>query len=181
MIFKELSIPGVFLISLERYMDERGFFARSFCKKEFGEQGLCTDFLQCNISYNEIHGTLRGIHYQEKPYGEVKVVSCAKGAVYDIVLDLRIDSPTFRRWISIELNDENNYMLYLPIGVGHGFQTLMDHTFVYYQMGTVYVPSAARGIRYNDPYFAVDWPIKNPIISVKDRGYSLWNENGDNR
>ena len=169
MIFKELSISGVYLISLEKYEDERGFFARSFCQKEFLEHGLCTEFVQCNLSYNKKKGTLRGMHYQIPPYEEVKVVSCIQGAIYDVALDIRKNSETYGTWVAAELSAKNHQMLYIPAGLAHGFQSLQDDSVVYYQMGAFYQSRASAGLRYDDDRFKIHWPIVNKIISEKDR------------
>ncbi len=171
MIFRELEIAGVFLISLEKKEDDRGFFARSFCKKEFAAAGLCTEFVQGNLSFNKKRGTLRGMHYQREPYGEVKVVSCVSGAIYDVVLDIRQESKTFGKWLSIELTMGNRNMLYIPKGIAHGFQTLQDDTTVYYQMGEFYVPAAAAGIKFDDMRFNIKWPLDDKIVSDKDMSY----------
>ncbi|WP_019552557.1 dTDP-4-dehydrorhamnose 3,5-epimerase [Propionispira raffinosivorans] len=171
MIFKELAIPGVYLISIEKHEDERGFFARSFCQKEFAEYGLCTEFLQCNLSYNKKKGTLRGMHYQIPPYEEVKVVSCLQGAIYDVALDVRKNSKTYGKWVAAELSAENHQMLYIPAGVAHGFQSLRDDSIVYYQMGSFYQPDSGEGIGYNDERFNIQWPILDKIISKKDQSY----------
>lgn len=173
MIFKELGIPGVFLISLEKHEDERGFFARSFCKKEFAEQGLCTEFVQCNFSYNKRKGTLRGMHYQKHPYEEVKVVSCVQGAIYDVVLDIRKNSAIYGKWLAVELTAENHDMLYIPKGLAHGFQTLADQSMVYYQMGQFYEPDAGCGIRFDDEKFGIDWPIPDKVMSIKDCQFGM--------
>lgn len=174
MIFTETKLPGVYTIDLERLADERGFFARAFCVEEFTAQGLQTDFPQCNISYNEKQGTLRGMHYQAAPYGEVKLIRCTMGAVYDVALDLRPDSPTFKQWAAVELSAENRRMLYIPVGVAHGFQSLQDHTELFYMMGTVYHPDSARGVRWDDPAFGIEWPKQaRYIISDRDRSYPL--------
>ena len=171
MIFEELGIPGVYRISLEKLEDERGFFARCYCKREFAEHGLHTSFVQENLSFNKAKGTLRGMHYQKKPYEEVKVVSCLRGAIYDVVLDIREGSPTYGKWIAETLTGENHTMLYIPKGLAHGFQTLEDNTLVHYQMGEFYAPEAGRGIRFDDEKFRISWPIEKKIVSEKDRMY----------
>lgn len=171
MIFTEIELKGAYLIEPEKLEDERGFFARSFCKKEFVEHDLLSEFVQCDFSYNKERGTLRGMHYQEEPYSEVKVVSCIRGAIYDVILDLRKDSETFGRWFSVELTAENYKMLYIPKGFAHGFQTLVNDSIVYYQMGEFYQPKSARGVRYDDERFKIVWPIEEIIISKKDRNY----------
>lgn len=169
MIFQEMKIPGAFLIEPERRDDERGFFARVYCEDEFAKHGLHTNFVQCNISYNVRRGTLRGLHYQAVPHGEVKVVRCTMGAIYDVILDLREDSPTYKQWAAAELSIENHRTLYIPTGIAHGFQTLMDNSEVFYMMGTYYHPESARGVRWNDPAFGIEWPAVNErIVSDSD-------------
>ena len=168
MIFKELEIDGVYKISLEKREDDRGYFARCYCEREFKTHGLHTSFVQENLSFNERKGTLRGMHYQKAPYGEVKVVSCLHGAIYDVVLDIREGSSTYGKWIAETLTGENNDMLYIPEGMAHGFQTLEADSLVHYQMGAFYVPEAAKGIRFDDERFRISWPIEEKIISEKD-------------
>jgi len=162
---------GVYVIEPELITDERGFFARSFCKDEFRNHGLGTDIVQCNISYNQKRGTLRGMHYQAPPFEEAKVVSCTKGSIYDVVVDLRTDSPTYRQWHAEELSAESCRMLYITKGCAHGFQTLEDDCVVYYQMGECYHPECARGLRWNDPAIGIVWPIPVLNISEKDQRY----------
>ena len=170
MIFTETKIKGVYIIEPELLKDERGFFARSFCKEEFQKHGLETDIVQCNISYNKKKGTLRGMHYQSAPYEEAKIVSCTKGAIYDVVLDLRKDSETYMQWAAIELTDKNFKMVYVPKGCAHGFQTLDDEAIVNYQMTEYFHPECARGLRWDDPTFTIDWPIiQTVIVSEKDQ------------
>ena len=171
MIFKETKLSGVFEIQVQTHQDERGFFARSWCRMEFEERGLDSRLVQCNISLNFRKGTLRGMHYQVAPHGETKVVRCTRGALYDVVLDLRPDSPTFKEWASITLTAENRAMIYIPAGCAHGFLTLEDETEVFYQMSEYYAPQAARGVRWDDPAFAIDWPIRLESISERDRTY----------
>ena len=172
MIFKETELKGAYIIELERLEDERGFFARSFCQKEFEEHGLNPHVAQCNISYNKKRGTLRGMHYQAAPYEEAKLVSCIKGAIYDVIIDLRRKSSICCQWFAVELNAEDFRMLYIPEGFAHGFQTLADETVVFYQMSEFYHPECVRGVRWDDPEFAVKWPeINEQIISDKDRNY----------
>lgn len=174
MKFSETKLPGVFLISIEPHEDERGFFARAFCKKEFGDMGLCTDFVQCDLSFNRNRGTLRGMHFQKHPYEEVKVVSCMKGAIYDVVLDIRKDSATYGEWVAAELTEENHQMFYIPKGLAHGFQALTDDSLVYYQMGQFYTPSSGSGVRYDDPRFEIRWPVEQKIVSEKDQNWGAW-------
>lgn len=171
MIFSETELKGAYIIKLEPLGDERGFFARSFCQKEFEEHGLNFGIVQCNLSYNKKKGTLRGMHYQIAPYEETKLVSCVRGAIYDVIIDLRESSPTYRQWFAVELTAENYKMLYISAGFAHGIQTLEDNTVVFYQMSEFYHPESARGVRWDDPAFGVKWPIKNHIISAKDRGF----------
>jgi len=173
MIFKETSLKGAYIIEIEPLEDERGFFARSFCRKEFEEHSLNFSIVQCNLSYNKKKGTLRGMHYQIAPHKEAKLVSCIKGAIYDVIIDLRPDSSTFCQWFAVELTAENHRMLYVPEGFAHGFQTLKDDTVAFYQMSEFYHPECARGVRWNDPAFGVDWPLPNPIMSNKDMNYQL--------
>lgn len=166
-----MTLPGAFLIDLERQEDERGFFARSWCSREFEAHGLNPRVLQCNVSFNRERGTLRGMHYQAEPHDEAKLVRCTAGMIYDVILDLRPQSSTFTRWEAVELTADGHRMLYLPEGVAHGFQTLVDHTEVFYQMSELYRPDCARGVRWDDPAFGIRWPDANRIISERDRGY----------
>lgn len=170
----ETRIKGAFIIDIEPIKDERGFFARTWCAKEFMEHGLNPNLVQCNISYNIRRGTLRGMHYQIAPYEEAKLVSCTSGGIYDVILDLREDSLTFKQWQAFELSASNYRMLYIPEGVAHGFQTLQDETTVFYQMSEFYHPECARGVRWDDLAFAINWPIVEKIISEKDENYGWW-------
>jgi len=171
MIFKETKLRGAYIIELEPLEDERGFFARSFCQKEFEEHSLNFSIVQCNLSYNKKKGTLRGMHYQIAPHKEAKLVSCIKGAIYDVIIDLRPDSPTLKQWIVVELTAENRRMLYIPEGFTHGFQTMEDNTEVFYQMSEFYHPESAKGVRWNDPAFGIVWPADIRVISDRDRQY----------
>ena len=171
MIFQETKIPGVFELHLERKMDERGFFARSWCRDEFEATGLNAHLAQCSISYNVQKGTLRGMHYQSAPYAESKLVRCTRGAIYDVALDLRADSPTFRGWIGVTLTADNREMIYIPEGCAHGFLTLEDNSEVFYQISEFYRPEAARGVRWDDPAFGIVWPAKPQLLSERDRDY----------
>ncbi|HMA34039.1 MAG TPA: dTDP-4-dehydrorhamnose 3,5-epimerase [Chloroflexia bacterium] len=172
MIFTELSLRGAFLIDPQRLEDERGFFARTWCAREFAAQGLNVHLAQCNISFNGRKGTVRGLHYQAAPHEEVKLVRCTMGAIYDVIVDLRADSPTFRRWVAVELTAANRRLVYVPAGCAHGFQTLADSTEVFYQMSEFYAPESARGVRWDDPTLAIAWPrIANRIISERDAAY----------
>jgi dTDP-4-dehydrorhamnose 3,5-epimerase len=171
MIFSETELQGAFLIELEKISDERGFFARTYCQSEFRRHGLDTEIVQCNMSLSKRKGTLRGMHFQDAPYKEAKLVSCVKGSIYDVIIDLRPSSSTYCRWFSAELNDENNKMLYVPEGFAHGFQAMEDNAVVFYQMSEFYHPECSNGVRWDDPAFGIEWPIANPILSERDRCY----------
>ena len=172
MIFTETKLKGAFVVEVERLGDERGFFARAWCCREFEARGLNPRLVQTNISYNAKKGTLRGLHYQVAPHEEAKVVRCTMGAIHDVIVDVRPDSPTFRQWVAVELTAENRRMLYVPEGFAHGFQTLRDDTEVFYQMSEFFAPQAARGARWDDPAFGIEWPAAGRrIISAKDEGY----------
>ncbi len=171
MRYHETNLPGVFEIHLERHPDDRGFFARSWCQKEFEAQGLNPRLVQCNISFNFRKGTLRGMHFQAQPYSEAKLVRCTKGAIYDVVLDLRPSSPTYKNWIAAELTSVNRHMLYIPEGCAHGFLTLEGETEVFYQMSESYNAESAHGVRWNDPAFAIRWPAEVEVISPRDGSY----------
>ena len=167
----EQRLPGVYLIELERRADERGFFARSFCVDELAAAGLHTDYPQGNVSFNTRTHTLRGMHYQAAPHGEVKIVGCTAGAILDVVVDLRRGSPSFLQWCAVELTPASGAQLYIPAGFGHGFLTLADDTEVSYRMGTRYVPEAARGLRWDDPRIGITWPARPAVISARDATY----------
>lgn len=171
MIFLETSLKGAYIVELDKYEDERGFFARSWCEQEFFSAGLETKLVQCNVSFNKKKGTLRGLHYQIPPQAETKLVRCTRGALYDVIVDLRADSPTFLKWFAVELTARNYRMLYIPQRFAHGFQTLEDETEIFYQMSEFYAPQAARGIRWNDPRLGITWPEGNRTISKKDLEY----------
>lgn len=172
MKFTETELKGAVIVEIEKLTDERGFFARSYCRKEFEAHGLSPDLVQANVSYNIKKGTLRGMHYQITPYEETKLVRCTRGAIYDVIIDLRPDSETYQKWIGIELTASNYKMLYVPENFGHGFQTLTDDTEVTYQVSQFYTPGAERGIRWNDPVFEINWPVEVTVISEKDRNWS---------
>lgn len=174
MIFKETGLKGAYLIELEKKEDERGFFARSFCEKEFEAHNLELPIRQSNISYNKKKGALRGIHYQAAPYEEIKLVSCVRGKIYDVIVDLRKNSSTFRKWLAFELNAQKYSSLYIPKGFAHGFQSLVDDTVVLYQMCEFYHPEFAHGIRWDDPIFMIKWPLPVSQFSQKDNTYSFW-------
>ena len=169
MIFSETRLKGAFIVEPERLYDERGFFARTFCAEEFVANGLNPRFVQCNISFSERRGTLRGMHYQVAPHEEAKLVRCTMGAIYDVIVDLRPASSTFRQWIGVELTSENRRMLHVPEGFAHGFLTLQDNTEVLYQMSEFYHPESARGIRWDDRSLAIDWPSEVRLVSERDR------------
>ncbi len=170
MIFQETDLKGAYIIDLEKTEDDRGFFARSWCKREFGALSLDTRIAQCNISYNKIKGTLRGMHYQN-PKWEIKLVRATKGSIFDVIIDLRHESPTYTNYFSIILSDKNRKMLYIPEGFAHGFQTLEDNTEVFYQMSEFYNHKYAKGVRYDDPVFSINWPIDVSIISERDSSF----------
>jgi len=176
LILTRTAIEGAFIVEPERLEDERGFFARVWCRREFKAFGLNPGLVQCNISFNEKKGTLRGMHYQVRPYEETKLVRCTMGAIYDVVIDLRSDSHTFKQWAAVELTAENRRMLYVPPGVAHGFQTLVDSTEVSYQMSEFHHPESSRGLRWDDPAFRVPWPVAEPIVSARDRSFGLMEE-----
>ncbi len=169
MKFTPTELPGAFVVDLEPISDDRGFFARSWCREEFRARGLSAELSQCSISFNRAKGTLRGMHYQLAPYGEAKLVRCTMGAVHDVIIDLRPDSPTYLRSVAVELSSHNRRALFIPEGFAHGFQTLADDTEVFYQMSQSYVPDAARGARWNDPTFAIQWPEAERTISGRDQ------------
>lgn len=167
-------LPGAYVVKLEPIGDERGWFARTFDAAAFAELGLDASVVQCNASFNERAGTLRGMHFQAEPHGEPKLVRCTRGAVYDVIVDLRADSTAFRQWFGIELRAGGTESLYAPSGLAHGFQTLEDASEVHYQMGQAYVPGAARGVRWDDPAFGIEWPAPPPagrVISKRDAAY----------
>jgi dTDP-4-dehydrorhamnose 3,5-epimerase len=174
MIFTETKLKGAFIIDVEPREDERGFFARSWCEEEFQKHGLNPRLVQCNISFNKKCGTLRGMHYQIAPFAEAKVVRCTMGAIYDVIVDLRPDSATFKQWLAVELTADNHRALYIPEDFAHGFQTLADNVEVFYQMSEFYHPECARGARWNDPAFGIEWPVAESVISEKDQTFPLW-------
>ncbi len=172
MKFTKLSLEGAYIIEIEPFNDERGFFARSWCQKEFKEHGLDARLVQCNISFNKHRGTLRGMHYQSKPQEEAKLIRCTRGSIYDVIIDLRQDSKTYKKWVSIELDSINRKMIYVPEGFAHGFVTLEDNTEVFYQVSEFYNPKYYKGIRWNDQSFNIQWPInENLIISKQDKSW----------
>ncbi len=172
MKFHETPLNGACIIEMDKIEDERGFFARAWCQTEFLQHGIIPDLVQCNVSFNPKRNTLRGLHYQVKPHEEAKLVRCTQGAIYDVIVDLRPESPSFKRWFAVELTARNHRSLYIPGGCAHGFQTLVDNTEVFYQMSTVYCPEAARGLRWNDPLFQIEWPpCAARLVSDRDRNY----------
>jgi dTDP-4-dehydrorhamnose 3,5-epimerase len=171
MLFTETEIRGAFILDAEQIADERGFFARSWARDEFEAHGLKPDLAQCNLSYNHRKGTVRGMHWQAAPHAETKLVRCTQGGMYDVIIDLRPDSPTYLRWVGVELTAENRRALYIPEGCGHGFQTLADATEVFYMITEYYTPAAARGMRWNDPAINVTWPLAVTVISERDAQY----------
>lgn len=172
MIFTELAVAGAFAIDLEKREDARGYFARAWCAREFEENGLNPELVQVNLSFNDEVGTLRGMHFQRAPHEEAKSVRCTRGAIYDVVLDLRPESPTYKDWAAVELSADNRRMLYVPEGCGHGYQTLTPETETLYQVSAFYAPDSEGGVRWNDPAFGIDWPdTPRRILSEKDASW----------
>lgn len=174
MIFRETPLPGAWVLTPERFEDERGFFARTYCRRDFESRGLDPDIAQCSVSWNHRRGTLRGLHFQTAPHEEVKLVRVTRGAIWDVIVDLRPDSPTFRQHAAVVLSAEGGHQLYIPKGMAHGFQTLADETEVFYQISAFYAPEAARGYRWDDPAFAIPWPEPVTVMSEKDRNLPLF-------
>jgi dTDP-4-dehydrorhamnose 3,5-epimerase len=170
-IFAETKLKDAHVIEIEKLEDTRGFFARSWCRKEFDEHGLISTVVQANISWNKKGGTLRGMHYQIPPYEEAKLVRCSRGSIYDAIIDLRKDSPSYMQWLGVELTADDYKLLYVPGGFAHGFQTLEDDTEVVYQVSQFYTPGAEAGLRWNDPTFNINWPFDVRVISDKDRNW----------
>lgn len=177
LIFTETKLSGAFIIDVEKISDERGFFARVWDKNIFEKNTLNINLVQCNISFNKKRGTVRGMHYQEHPYQEAKLIRCTKGSVYEVMIDLRKDSKTYRKWESVELHSDQHRMLYVPEGFALGFQTLEDDTELFYQMSQFYMPGFSRGIRWNDESFRIKWPLEVTVISKKDMLYSDFDSN----
>lgn len=171
MKFTETVLPGAFVIDIEVIQDERGFFARRWSRPEFEEYGLNANIAQCSVSFNQKRGTLRGLHYQTKPHEEAKLVWCISGAIHDVILDLRPISSTYKKWIAVDLTAANRKMLYVPEGFAHGYQTLEDDTEVSYQISESYQPEYAKGVRWNDPVFEIDWPLPDRIMSERDKNF----------
>jgi dTDP-4-dehydrorhamnose 3,5-epimerase len=171
MKFKETKLKGAYIIELEKFEDERGYFARAWCQREFLENGLDAALVQCNVSYSPGRGTLRGLHYQDPPHAETKLVRCTRGAVYDCIVDLRPDSQTFLQWTGSELTPDNGKMMYVPKGFATGFQTLEDNSMVFYQTSEFYARDYCRGVRWNDPQLNISWPCDVTVISTQDKGW----------
>jgi dTDP-4-dehydrorhamnose 3,5-epimerase len=170
-IFVPTPLAGAFIVDIERHSDDRGSFARTWCSREFAKMGLDKELAQCNASYNRRRGTLRGMHWQASPHGEVKLVRCTRGAIWDAIIDLRPDSPTYMAHFGVDLTAESGRALYIPEGMAHGFVTLEDDCEVSYQMSQFYEPDAGRGVRWNDPAFGIQWPIADPILHPRDAAY----------
>ena len=171
MHFIETDIAGAWIVEAERIEDERGFFARTWSVRELTERGLDAQLAQCSVSFNRRSGTLRGMHFQVPPHEETKLVRCTAGRIFDVIVDLRRASPTFRRWVGVELSAENRRALYIPKGCAHGFQTLADGCEVFYQISAEYAPQSARGVRYDDAAFGITWPLPVSVIAARDRAY----------
>lgn len=172
MKFTNTSIQGAMIIELEKHEDHRGFFSRAFCKKEFEEHGLEHQVVQCNFSKSRKKGTLRGMHYQDVPHSEVKMVRCMSGAIYDVIVDIRKDSPSYMKWFGVKLTEENYKMLYIPKGLAHGFQTLKEDSVIFYMVTEYYNKESEGGVRWDDPAFNINWPLQVTDISEKDKSYS---------
>lgn len=168
MLFRETAIPGAFLIDLEPRRDERGFFARAWCEEELAAHGLCTRVVQCNIGHSEHAGTIRGLHWQRDPHAEVKVVRCTQGVIFDVIVDVRTESPTFGRHVATELSAANHQLLYIPAGVAHGYQTLTDRAEIFYQASEFFVPQSSMGLRYDDPALGIVWPREVSVVAPRD-------------
>lgn len=172
MIFTETKLPGAFIIDIEKHQDDRGFFARAWCQNEFEAQGLNTHWVQANLGFSNKKGTIRGLHYQIAPHAEIKLIRCIRGAVYDVIVDLRPESPTYKQWLGVELTADNHKMFYIPEGFAHGYQALVDDAETFYQVSQFYAPGAEKGIRWNDSAFNIEWAItKNLILSEKDKSW----------
>ena len=171
MKFIDVPVAGAYVIEIQPIVDERGFFARTWCAQEFRRRGLNPNLVQCSISFNRRRGTLRGMHYQDQPHPEAKLVRCSSGAIYDVIVDLRPTSRTYCQWFAVELTGEDHKMIFVPEGFAHGFQTLADNTEVFYQISESYRPEWARGVRWNDPRFGIKWPIREMVISQRDRDF----------
>jgi dTDP-4-dehydrorhamnose 3,5-epimerase len=176
MIFTPTPLPGAYVVEVERREDERGFFARTYCRQELERHGLNADVAQCNVSHNLHKATLRGLHYQAAPHQEAKLVRCIRGEIYDVIVDLRPSSTTYRQWFGVTLSARQHNALYVPPDFAHGFCTLVDDTEVLYQMSQFYYPESARGLRWDDPELCIPWPVSPEHISDRDRSYALLQE-----
>ena len=176
MIFKKTTLEGAFIIQIQRLEDDRGFFARTFCQREFQENGLNPRLVQCNLSFNKIKGTMRGMHFQAAPHQEAKLVRCTQGAIQDVIIDIRPDSSTYLKHFSVNLNADEHNALYVPEGFAHGFLTLEPETYVFYQMSEFYEPGFGRGFRWNDPVFNIEWGGAVNAISERDANYLDYSE-----
>jgi len=170
-IFAETRLKGAYTVDIKKLADERGFFARGWCQDEFSKHGLNPNVVQLNIAFNHKRGTLRGMHFQKAPKAEAKLVRCTRGAILDVIVDLRRESPTHGQWLGIELTEENHRMLYAPEGFAHGYQTLVDRTEIYYQTSEFYAPELASGVCFDDPAFGIQWPLAVEVISNQDRNW----------
>lgn len=178
MILRETELGGAYQVDIDRKVDDRGFFARTWCRDEFARYGLTTDFVQASVSVNPMPGTLRGLHFQRDPYREAKLVRCVRGAIYDVIVDLRPDSPSFRRWLAVELSGASYRALYVPEGFAHGFQTLEENTEVFYLITAFHEPKAGAGLRYDDPALGIPWPKPVTRVSAGDRSWPTLAECG---
>ena len=174
MIFTETTLKGAFLIAVRRIEDHRGFFGRAWCRDEFAQHGLNPQMLQLNVGFSHKKGTVRGMHYQDAPHAEAKLIRCTRGAIYDVIVDLRSDSPTRGQWFGVELSAAGATMLYAPEGFAHGYQTLEDDSEMYYMTSALYASGAAKGVRFNDPAFAVQWPLPVSVISEQDQNWPIY-------
>ncbi len=171
MVFNKTKLQDALILEPEKIQDARGFFATTWCQKDFAAHGLNVSLVQCNVSYNRAAGTLRGMHFQIAPFSQAKLVRCTRGAIYDVIIDLRTDSPTFKQWVAAELTESNHRLVYIPKGFAHGFQTLKDDSEVFYQMSEFYAPGYAQGVRWNDAAFDIEWPLGVTVISDRDNSY----------
>jgi dTDP-4-dehydrorhamnose 3,5-epimerase len=172
MIFQKTKLGGAYIVEMEPIGDQRGFFARAWCSREFEDQGLVSQFVQANLTFSPTRGTLRGMHYQVPPHEEVKLVRCTRGATYDVIVDLRPESPTYKEWLAVELTADNHRMVYIPAGFAHGYQILQDNTEVFYQVSQFYAPAYERGMRWDDPAFGIQLPLGTPtVLSKKDQSW----------
>ncbi len=173
MIFQETTLQGAYVIEPKKINDHRGFFARIWCKEELQQRGLKSELVQSNVGFSYRKGTLRGLHFQKSPYAEVKIVRCTRGAIFDVIVDLRPESPSYKRWFGVELSGDNCKMIYVPEGFAQGYITLADNTEMYYHTSEFYNPDAAFGVRFDDPAFGIKWPLAAAVISEQDRNWPL--------